>query len=81
MKRRKGEERSGSERRQEQLKISNLKPRWGGVDDPAYVECHKPESFNSGALVEGALPMLLAYLHVHVHVHEHVQALSTIPFL
>ena len=54
------------------IKFEDRNFRWGGVDDPACVECHKPESFNSGALIEGALPRLLAYLHIHLHVHEHL---------
>ena len=52
--------------------------RWGGVDDPACVECYAPKSFHSGALIEGALPRLLAYIHVHVHVHLHESPLAPI---
>ena len=50
--------------------ILNPNLRWGGVDDPACVECHKPESFNAGTLIEGALPGLSTSVHVHLHVHE-----------
>ena len=36
---------------------------------PACVECHDPKSFDSGALIEGALPLPPASVRLHVHEH------------